>query len=160
MGPVLGSAPIDFKRSVEGASSLRKLSVAKWDRFEQTPNRPGSSAGQEATPRRKIWGLSHTHLANAIDQFLGVGSNSGRFAPCERRPPRFDGASLGWQSLKNGSSSHSRWRLHGAELRHGLTEGDQERTIRGVFGCRDDRPVGSARAFGYDLAVLGNKQGI
>jgi hypothetical protein len=130
--------------------------VAKWDRFEQTQT--GLELGwTKSDSRRKIWGLSHTHLANAIDQF------SSWLEPVDDSPVREATAALtgfAWLAeLEERIELTQPLAAACADFVTGLTEGDQERTIRGYSAV--ETIVSRIRArFGYDLGRSWNKQGI
>ncbi len=130
--------------------------MAKWDRFEQTQT--GLELGwTKSDSRRKIWGLSHTHLANAIDQF------SSWLEPVDDSPVREATAALtgfAWLAeLEERIELTQPLAAACADFVTGLTEGDQERTIRGYSAV--ETIVSRIRArFGYDLGRSWNKQGI
>ena len=53
---------------------------------------------------RKVWGLSHTHLANAIDLFSNWFERAWRRVTGTRGDRRLGGASRGWLSSGNDSN--------------------------------------------------------
>lgn len=107
---------------------------------------------------RRIWGLSHTHLANAIDLFSNASSEAGDKSPLREAIAAWRGfawlAELGerlelTQPLANAA----------ADFVQGLTDRDEELTLRAYSSIETN--VSRIRAqFGYDLGRSWNKQGI
>jgi hypothetical protein len=108
--------------------------------------------------QRTIWGLSHTHLANAIELF-SIDSGEGTHESPVRE------ATDAWMGFKwlaeLGERPELTQPLAAAceEFVKGLTEKDEERTIRGYSAI--ETIVSRIRAqFGHDLGRSWNKQGI
>jgi hypothetical protein len=112
----------------------------------------------KADSQRKIWGLSHTHLANAIDQF----SNGPGEGPDESPIREAVAARTGFAWLAElGARLELTQPLAAAcdDFFMGLAEGDQERTMRGYSAV--ETIVSRIRAqFGYDVGRSWNLQKI
>jgi hypothetical protein len=109
-------------------------------------------------PPRRIWGLSHTHLANAIDQFS---EGSGEVA----HESLVNEVTAAWTGFAWLSALGKRLEVTAAlaaacdNLRRGVTEGDTERTMRGYSAV--ETIVSRLRErFGEDLGRSWNVQEI
>jgi hypothetical protein len=107
---------------------------------------------------RTIWGLSHTHLANAIDQF----SKAAASEKCETAIQEAIAARTGFARL---ADFGARLELTGPlaeacdDLARGLADDDEDRTLRGYSAA--ETTVSQIRAqFGFDLGRSWNLQEI
>ncbi len=119
----------------------------------------GSELGwTKGDPQRKIWGLSHTHLANAIELFSkGHGEGTGD-SPVQEAAAAWTGFAF-LAELGERPELTRPLAVACEDFVKGLTEADQERTIRGYSAI--ETIVSRIRAqFGYDLGRSWNKQGI
>jgi hypothetical protein len=109
-------------------------------------------------PGRKVWGVSHTHLANAIDRFLKDSGHGADETPAREASAAWTGFAM---LAERGERVELTQPLAAAcdDFAKGLEEGDEERTIRGYTAV--ETIVGGIRArFGYDLGRSWNKQEI
>jgi hypothetical protein len=107
---------------------------------------------------RTIWGLSHTHLANAIDQF----SKSAAGARCETAIAEAVAARTGFDRLASSGARPELTKPLAAaceDLARGLADGDEDRTLRGYSTA--ETVVHRIRAqFGFDVGRSWNLQEI
>ena len=109
-------------------------------------------------PLRKIWGLSHTHLANAIELFSNKPEKGAGPSAVQEAIAAWTG--FAWLA-ELGERPELTQPLAAAcdDFVKGLNEGDEGRTIRGYSAV--ETIVSRIRAqFGYDLGRSWNKQGI
>ena len=131
--------------------------MANWDPVEQgqTSSELGWAKGDS---QRKIWGLSHTHLANAIDLFSKGPAEGADDSPVREAIAAWTG--FAWLAqLGERPELTQPLAAACADFVKGLTAGDEERTIRGYSAV--ETVVSRIRAqFGHDLGRSWNKQGI
>ena len=131
--------------------------MANWGPVEQ--GQMSSELGwTKGDPLRKIWGLSHTHLANAIELFSKKPEKGAG-------PSAVQEAIAAWTGFARLAELGERLELTQPlaaacdDFVKGLNEGDEGRTIRGYSAV--ETIVSRIRAqFGYDLGRSWNKQGI
>ena len=110
-------------------------------------------------PPRKIWGLSHTHLANAIDQFS---KGSAEVATQELLLREASGAWTGFSwlvELGERREVTEPLAIACGDFVRGLTEADAERTMRG-YSAAETIVSRLREQFGEDLGRSWNLQAI
>jgi hypothetical protein len=119
----------------------------------------GSELGwTKGDPRRKIWGLSHTHLANAIELFSKGHGEATEDSPVQEAVAAWTGFAF-LAELGERLELTRPLAVACEDFVKGLTQADQEQTIRGYSAI--ETIVSRIRAqFGYDLGRSWNKQGI
>ncbi len=131
--------------------------MANWDPVEQG-QRSAELGWTKGDPQRKIWGLSHTHLANAIELFSNKPEKGAGPSAVQEAIAAWTG--FAWLA-ELGERLELTQPLAAAcdDFVKGLTEGDEGRTLHGYSAV--EMIVSRIRAqFGYDLGRSWNKQGI